>query len=1751
MSSKEKDNKTLPARFKDFFNRKAHLTTHPGKGEFTLSQERIRDISRDSPLQTRLKTLKELSDKVQHDKLADNVVEILWSCTEDLFSTENTAETRHQAFYFMQCLVKGQSEKLKDKPMRAQFFRLIKHHDHPEDIAQKLDLLIALTSNGKVVLSFEEEIGRFLLNWLPEISRVGQIEKYLAMIDNVIHFNAAYLDEEIINGIIEHICLLCGPTSQSTTIIICLSIMSSIVAYCNMSPDALPKFIGALCRTVIDKKYCERSWQIMKTLLGTHMGHSTVYTMCRIMQEPTLRSHIDLLRGAVFFTRKGLWTNIFLPNLKCPPSSILPCLLQAVKCNHPFVAYEVSLALQQLVNHFGRELLDSSWMIILQIISHLLYIARTEHSHHKMVEFKSIVMTTMNSMENLIEMGHYNGDLKSYYKLVEECALDRPDESILKLLDYLSKNINPLQHLWMTNLYNLLYKYFKPEMKSCIRIKVIQILTDIFKLNREQYEEELIERIVIPHMTHVITENNILIRTSVIKMLLEMCSCCDSKRCLELLDILEKLLFRPFDTPHADSDYQDISCLVSGLTTLFVKKIHKLPSSHAVRICNMLVEFLEKHYETPGVFQGTRQIRYTIFDCFLKMRADPLYHLGYPEGNTLKFSPYLCVVYRASMHSPPPQSPAIAPQLTCSVTYISLRRAFKVIISCLKVEKDWEVLNLVLTGIAKGLQNKSLVLGKGNSELDLLVSMLCSMVSDKSLNLPESLSVKISKADFHSIVSLVLVNLASYHSYLDNMSQTKMIRCIMKCIQSAPKSSKPCISALTICTLEMKDAMVKTLPEVLLALTKMSPTNHVAVPVLEFLSTITQLPALFTNFVADEYIRVFAVALPFSNPFKFNHYIVSLAHHVIAVWFLKCRLTFRRDFVRFIINGLKTNLQPPFDQTRPSEESLYSKLDFASLNHDSSDRKRSSSLTEQGSRRRDDSAVAVRMDKGLMKRSQAANKLICNFYEELNETCIDLMARYAFSPCSALPKRLPGAEFLLDGGQSMTWLVGNKLVTVTTSGCSQKILKQGLCDKCWSMCNTKTDKRLLTAGSSSSTEPSRQNSNEKSNNSVGSPQEECANKLGEESVAGKLQEMFKTTEKKEDKYTCSCWCQGWAEIFIRRPTGDMSWVMRIQNDISHSHYFTDFPFNELSTLYMPSLYDEPQRPLLVRQDTFDDNHSNCEDEAVSGQGSPKQIPSRQNSQDSIEEENDEIVYEDGTKARNPVRRSNSSPEMSAGWKNPFHKLSSSSTSSEGDSTDDKKGKMYSKDMRVSCEAIPEEIAGSPPQSDSQQPLTTAPHPSLLSYHSFPGVSSEASQIAPKQFQTVPPSPALQSDSFTSRPTTLPTAFGSLQPVTGKPPQSPTQTSPRLARHVNKVFSGGQELQKSSSSSVVLDRNNHLIQAREAAKERKNSGNTERLAALDPHQPQRRDRLHTISVMSPANVKPRSEIFRHRSGVNPSFVFLQLYNDPQGVEKPLLLNSSDMVNRAVNILDKMSPYETHTVGVLYIREGQVNNEVEIMKNRFGSLRYVKFLQNLGTLVKISDVDPQVLGGLDRNGADGKFTYLWQDDIVRVNFHIATMMPNKENEPNCNNKKMHIGNDYVNIVYNESGEEFDMKTIKSQFNFASIIIQPLDHNINRVVVKIKDELKDLAAIGSEAKVVSDQNVAILARQLAIHANLASLVARSLKHNPNDPYASNWLERLRQIKKIRKRVLDELKNDQQSIYPSEEIKSRKPVEDFTEYS
>lgn len=78
----------------------------------------------------------------------------------------------------------------------------------------------------------------------------------------------------------------------------------------------------------------------MKNLLGTHLGHSTLFTMCRFLQEPNLRHDAGLMRGCVFYIHMALWDINSMQNLCCPSSSVLPSVLQVCSkkklCNRFF-----------------------------------------------------------------------------------------------------------------------------------------------------------------------------------------------------------------------------------------------------------------------------------------------------------------------------------------------------------------------------------------------------------------------------------------------------------------------------------------------------------------------------------------------------------------------------------------------------------------------------------------------------------------------------------------------------------------------------------------------------------------------------------------------------------------------------------------------------------------------------------------------------------------------------------------------------------------------------------------------------------------------------------------------------------------------------------------------------------------------------------------------------------------------------------------------------------------------------------------------------------------------------------------------------------------------------------------------------------------------------------------------------------------------------------------------------------------------
>lgn len=126
------------------------------------------------------------------------------------------------------------------------------------------------------------------------------------------------------------------------------------------------------------------------------------------------------------------------------------------------------------------------------------------------------------------------------FKLIESVCEDRPEVSCMHLINYVSSKISATKPEWLLALYNFIERFY--GMKNVnIRVKALQSLIQIMDVNRAGYEEEILERVVIPHFSNVHTEPDMNVRSAVGKLLIEFAWNCDSKRCLELLDIVEKV----------------------------------------------------------------------------------------------------------------------------------------------------------------------------------------------------------------------------------------------------------------------------------------------------------------------------------------------------------------------------------------------------------------------------------------------------------------------------------------------------------------------------------------------------------------------------------------------------------------------------------------------------------------------------------------------------------------------------------------------------------------------------------------------------------------------------------------------------------------------------------------------------------------------------------------------------------------------------------------------------------------------------------------------------------------------------------------------------------------------------------------------------------------------------------------------------------------------------------------------------------
>lgn len=149
--------------------------------------------------------------------------------------------------------------------------------------------------------------------------------------------------------------------------------------------------------------------------------------------------------------------------------------------------------------------------------------------------------------------------------------------------------------------------------------------------------------------------------------------------------------------------------------------------------------------------------------------------------------------------------------------------------------------------------------------------------------------------------------------------------------------------------------------------------------------------------------------------------------------------------------------------------------------------------------------------------------------------------------------------------------------------------------------------------------------------------------------------------------------------------------------------------------------------------------------------------------------------------------------------------------------------------------------------------------------------------------------------------------------------------------------------------------------------------------------------------------------------------------------------------------------TFKFGVIYQRFGQTTEE-ELFGNVTHSPAMEEFLDMLGDRIKLKDFKGY-RGGLDtqygQTGEDAVYVKYQEREIM---FHVSTLLPYSDGDPQQLQRKRHIGNDIVAIVFQESNTPFVPDMIASHFLHAYILVQALDPNSANARYKVSVTARD---------------------------------------------------------------------------------------------
>ena len=144
-------------------------------------------------------------------------------------------------------------------------------------------------------------------------------------------------------------------------------------------------------------------------------------------------------------------------------------------------------------------------------------------------------------------------------------------------------------------------KYYIKDKRPGIRCKALQSLLQVYKSNKQIHEEEILKKLILPHLCKIEEESESIVRLEAIKIITSICLECVSKKAIELLDIFEKVIMKAIDDKEKlessknwkEDQFEDVHLAVIGLIEIFTERLCQYPGTFSIRSYHILVKHLD------------------------------------------------------------------------------------------------------------------------------------------------------------------------------------------------------------------------------------------------------------------------------------------------------------------------------------------------------------------------------------------------------------------------------------------------------------------------------------------------------------------------------------------------------------------------------------------------------------------------------------------------------------------------------------------------------------------------------------------------------------------------------------------------------------------------------------------------------------------------------------------------------------------------------------------------------------------------------------------------------------------------------------------------------------------------------------------------------------------------------------------------------------------------------------------------------